>query len=140
MRGIAAFEKGGNDVSRLGGVISALNSQKLSIGTYEGQKGKVIPNRKTGAVGQQGSGELAINTFANNLANEAGKDIIGVDFRKMTGSGLDVDAEASFVSGEAVAPVVAALKNQINAERNSLNNQHANGEIAENEFRSRQKI
>lgn len=139
MRGIAAFEKGGNDVSRLGGVISALNSQKLSIGTYEGQKGKVIPNRKTGAVGQQGSGELAINTFANNLANEAGKDIIGVDFRKMTGSGLDVDAEASFVSGEAVAPVVAALKNQINAERNSLNNQHANGEIAENEFRSRQK-
>ncbi len=128
-KGIAAADKGGMDVSSLRGIMSAINSKSafgdkdhgLNGSTVESYKNNVVAYRKTGASGEQGSGELAVNTFANNKDNVAGKNVVGVDFNKMEGSGLDVKAEASFASGDAMGPVVEALKNQINAEREKLN-------------------
>lgn len=138
IQGIAAYKKGGGDVSRLSGLIAALDSHgQNEIGAVDSQTDKVIANRKTGMVGEFGSGAFAVNTFANNSANEDGKNIIGVDFNKMAGAGLDVKAEASFASGKDVAPIVSALKDQISTERNSLNSQHDSGNINDEEFASR---
>lgn len=137
-KGIAAFSKGGGDTSSLNSLISELdkkNSQnKKPIPSVSSLTGSVIANRKTGTAGEQGSGSFDVNTFANNTSGEDGKNLIGVDFNKLSGAGLDVKAEASFASGSAIAPIVEALKKQIEEEKASLMELKNSGGISEADF------
>lgn len=134
-KGIAAYAKNGGDVSRLNSLISALDKKNASaakpVESVENLKSKAIVNRKTGAAGEQGSGSFDVNTFANNTGakKEDGKDVIGVDFNKLAGTGLDVKAEASFASGDAMGPIVAALKNQISEERSKVDAEVAESRV-----------
>jgi len=137
--GIAAFAKGGGDISSFGELISQLDvknrqNPKNPVDSVKKLKEKVIANRKTGLVTEQGSGALHVNTFANNDSNENGKNIIGVDFNKLSGTGLDIKADASFVSGESVAPIIEALKKQIENERNLLNEAARTDSISDDDF------
>lgn len=136
IQGIAAYKignNGKNDVSQLANLINKLNAVS-DIGTVEDQEKKVIANRKTGKVGEQGSGVLAVETFAKNDTTKGNRDIIGVDFNKMKGTGLDPKAEGSFPTGSEVGPIIQALAAQIKAERTNLVAQKADGSIDEAKF------
>jgi hypothetical protein len=141
-KGIAAADKGGMDVSSLSGIIAAINSKSglgdadhgLNGQTVEGLKPSVIAYRNTGQIGEQGSGEFAVDTFAKNDANEGGKNIIGVDFNKLKGAGVDVKAEANFSSGEAMSPLIKAVSDQIDNEKSELSKQSAAGNISNTEY------
>lgn len=150
-KGIAAFAKGGGDTSSFGALIAALDAKNRSnpkspVDSVEKLKEKVIANRKTGLVTEQGSGALHVNTFANNLrAKESGsdyqegKDVIGIDFNKIADAGLDVKADASFVDGANLAPVVASLIREIDNAKNALAELHKNNEIDDKEFSAKTK-
>ncbi len=143
-KGTAAFSKGGNDTGSLATLISlmdsknALNTKPTKVGSVASLKDSVIANRNTGVTGEQGSGAFHYNTFANNASGEEGKNVIGVDFNKLSGAGLDVNAEASFASGASMAPIVEALKAQINNERASLNELRSTGAISDSDFTKKQ--
>lgn len=137
-RGIAAFSKGGGDTSRLSELISQVDQKNAKnskpIPSVSSLKDKVIAKRSTGVIGEQGSGDFHVNTYANNDKNEEGKNVIGVDFNKLAGSGLDVKAEASFASGGAMGPIVEALKKQIQDERAKLNELGRTDSISDDDF------
>ncbi len=134
-RGLAAFKKGKGDTSRLSGLIAAVSSGTAStIGTVDSLDGKVIANRKTGAVGEKGSGGFYVDTFAKNDGNESGKNVVGVDFNKIKGAGLDVNAEASIATGSAIAPIAKAISEQIAAEKTDLASLKSSGGISDEEF------
>jgi len=142
VQGIAAYKKGNggnNDISKLTNLITILD-RVSRIGTVDSQKDKVIANRKTGKVGEQGSGGLAVETFAKNDTTKGNRDIIGVDFNKMKGTGLDPKAEASFPTGSEVGPIIQALVAQIKAERSNLVAQKADGSIDEAKFLEKNAI
>lgn len=147
-KGIAASKKGGIDVSSLSGLISAINSQNgLVSPSGKGMQGKtvaayessVIAYRATGQEGEQGSGELALNTLAKNTNNDPGKNIVGVDFGKLKQQGVDIDAaaEGANVGGASLVNIANALIQQIDTEKTQLAAARANGEIEESEYNSR---
>lgn len=137
MQGIAAFKKGGGDTSRLNGLITAMDSKNTAYGTVASNVSKVVANRKTGTVGEKGSGGFYVDTFANNggsSGNVAGKNVIGVDFNKLKDVGLDASAEASIATGDSIAPIAKAISEQIAAEKINLTNLKADGKISEEDF------
>jgi len=146
-KGIAAAKKGGMDVSGFSDIISAINSNNGNVGDEEGLAGKtvdslndkVIAYRNTGQTGEQGSGELAVNTLANNDENVEAKNIIGTDFNKLKEQGVDIDsdAEGANVSGAAMVNIASAVIQQINTEQSNLETAKNNGEIDEKEYTSR---
>lgn len=146
---IAAMIKGGKDVSALGGLKSALNAKTVDpndpnyekkLKNVDDYNSTVTAYRKTGEVGEQGDGDLSLNTFANNTAGEAGKNVIGVDYNKLKASGVDIDpeAEASMVSGSGKSKVAQAIVDQIDAELANIAAAKASGEISDSEFTKRQ--
>ncbi|MFA6995315.1 MAG: hypothetical protein WC249_02800 [Patescibacteria group bacterium] len=148
-KGIAAAKKGGMDVSRLSGLIAAINS-KNSLGGVDGTHGmqgatvdslndSVIAYRQTGQIGEKGSGELAVNTLANNKQNIDGKNIVGVNFSKLKAQGVDIneEAEGANVSGAQKVQIASALIQEINTEQSNLASAKNNGEIDDQSFNSR---
>ncbi len=135
-RGIAAFKKGKGDTSNLSGLIASLNA-KSTIGTVDSLDNKVIANRKTGAIGEKGSGAFEVDSFAKNKDNISGKNVVGVDFNKMQEAGLDSEAEASIATGTNIGPIAQALSAQIAAEKAELLNAKSSGDISESDFNTR---
>jgi len=136
-RGIAAFKKGGGDTSTMGTLIAAVNARTAGaggIGTIDSLDPKVIANRMTGKVGEQGSGTFDTDTFSQNDKNEAGKNVIGVDFNKLADSGLDTKAEAVFSSGDAMAPLIKAVSAQIDTAKANLAEEHNIGNMSSQEY------
>jgi hypothetical protein len=133
--GIAAFHKGGGDISSLGKLIGAVDARNGGgAGTVASLDKKVIANRKTGQVGEQGSGDFHVNSFANNAENVEGKNVVGVDFSKLEGTGLDTKAEASFVSGDALPSIARALSEYIAGEKADLLALKQSGQISDTDF------
>ncbi len=146
-KGIAAAKKGGMDVSRLQEIINAIDSHNGGQGDIHGLKGatvgsledNVIAYRHSSKDSEHGSGQLAVGTLANNTQNEAGKNIVGVDFSKLKEQGVEIDSEGlgANVSGANMVNISGAIIKEINTEQSNLQEARNSGEISETEFSKR---
>ncbi len=145
--GLAAFKQGGGDVSSLQEIVQALNqnngnsadSYGLRGATVDSLEGNVIAYRHSSQNGERGSGELEIDTLANNDKNKVEKNIVGVDFTKLKEQGVKIDSEAfgGNISGNSMKKISDALINEIDNAQSNLQNAKDHGEISDDDFDKR---
>lgn len=135
---IAASDKKGEDVSRLNGLVTLINSKASGtspdvLDTVDNYKNQVIPYRQTGVVGEQGSGTLYVDSMAAGKENH---QLAGVDFNKLKEKGYDIEtsADGAFIKGDDMAKFGTVLSQVINDARQDLEAAYSGGLMEREEY------